>query len=340
MTVPAITDQVDDHVLAEAVTVVGRQPGHVNHGLRIFSVDVENRYHEHFGHIGGVAGGAGILGQGGVADLIVDDDVHRPTGPIALQLRHIQGFCHHSLPGEGRIAMQQHRKDRLVAVGCQQILPGPGDAFHHRIHRLQVAGIAHEIEGKRGAVGHFVFGEIADMILDIPGPHQVLGIVAAFKLRKNLFGRLLKDVAQYVEASPVGHSEDDFTTSRFNRPPAQDVQKRDEGFTALQRKTRHAHILFIEKPFKQGCRGELVEDVDPFCRREFSLVLLRFHASLKPAALVRVLKVHVLHADAVAIGLFQPPHDLFQRCRGLFDQTRCGKGAVQVGHVQAKCIQI
>ena len=169
------------------------------------------------------------------------------------------------------------------------------------------------------------------MILDIPGSHQVLGVVTAFELREDLFGRLFKDVSQHVEAPPVGHAKDDFTASGFNRPPAQDVQKRNQGFAALQRKTGHSHVLFIEKPFKQGGRGEFFEQFDPFGRREVNRVLHRFQACLKPAALVGVLKVHVFHADAVAIGLFQPPHDLLQRCRGLFDQTRCGKCAVQVG---------
>jgi hypothetical protein len=41
--VAAVADQVDDHVVAEAVAVLDRQPRHPHHGVRVLAVDVEDR---------------------------------------------------------------------------------------------------------------------------------------------------------------------------------------------------------------------------------------------------------------------------------------------------------
>ena len=49
-------------------------------------MDMEDGYHQHLGHIGGIPGGARIFGEGGVADLIVDDDMYRTVGAVASEL--------------------------------------------------------------------------------------------------------------------------------------------------------------------------------------------------------------------------------------------------------------
>src|SRR5690606_31366673 len=98
LVVPAtpVADQVDDDVLVERLPVGEGQLGHPDHGLGVVPVDVEDRRLDHAGHVGGVDAGAAVLGRGGEAHLVVDDDVHGAAGAVAAQLRQVQGLGHHA----------------------------------------------------------------------------------------------------------------------------------------------------------------------------------------------------------------------------------------------------
>ena len=55
-----------------------------------------------------------------------------------------------------------------------------------------------------------------------------------FKAGEDLFGRFFENVSQHVEATPVGHAENNFPASRGDRLTTQNIQKRDEGFAPFQ----------------------------------------------------------------------------------------------------------
>jgi hypothetical protein len=59
--VAAITDQIDDHVLAEALAVRQRQARDEHHGFRIVAVDVEDRRLEHLRDVGAIHGGPHVI---------------------------------------------------------------------------------------------------------------------------------------------------------------------------------------------------------------------------------------------------------------------------------------
>ena len=115
--VAAVAEHVDHDVLAERLAEVERQLGDVDDGLRILAVDVEDRHLDHLGDVGAVPGRSALAGGRREADLVVDDDVDRSAGAIARQLREVQGLGHQPLPGEGRVAVDQHR-DAEPAVAC------------------------------------------------------------------------------------------------------------------------------------------------------------------------------------------------------------------------------
>jgi hypothetical protein len=77
----------------------------MNSGFRIFAMHMENGDHEHFSHIRGVSGGAGIFGKRCISDLVIDDQMDCAAGFIACYLRHIKGFGYNTLTGKGCVAM-------------------------------------------------------------------------------------------------------------------------------------------------------------------------------------------------------------------------------------------
>ena len=89
---------------------LGRDLGGVDHGLGIVAVDVEDRRLDHLGDVGGVGRGARVARIGGEADLVVDDEVQRAAGAVAVQARQAEALGDDALAGEGGVAVEQERQ--------------------------------------------------------------------------------------------------------------------------------------------------------------------------------------------------------------------------------------
>ena len=76
---------------------------------------------------------------GGEADLVVDHHVHRAAGEVAARLRQRQRLHHHALPGEGGVAVHQHRQHLVALRVAAPVLPRLDRAFDHRVDDLEVA---------------------------------------------------------------------------------------------------------------------------------------------------------------------------------------------------------
>ena len=114
MTAAPIADEVDDDVLVEGRPVLVGAVGGPGDRLGVVGVDVEDRHLQPLGQVGGVGGRAGGGRPGGEADLVVDDDVHGAAGAVGGQLAHIEGLVDHALPGEGGVAVHEHRHDHVA----------------------------------------------------------------------------------------------------------------------------------------------------------------------------------------------------------------------------------
>ena len=141
MAVSAVADDIDDNILVKRQPVLGGKPHDVNRSFRVFPVHMKDGDHQHFCHIGGITGAAGIFGKCCIADLIIDHQVDGAPGSVTGQLAHVQGFSHDSLSGKGGIAMDQQRKNKVLIIGTQQVQPGAGKSLNNRIDRLQMAGV-------------------------------------------------------------------------------------------------------------------------------------------------------------------------------------------------------
>jgi hypothetical protein len=83
--------------------------GHVRDRLGVLTVHVKHRDLEHPGDIARVARRARLVRIGGEPDLVVDDDVHRAAGLVALERREVQRLGDHALAHERRVAVDEQR---------------------------------------------------------------------------------------------------------------------------------------------------------------------------------------------------------------------------------------
>ncbi len=128
---------------------------------------MEDRCLHGLGDVGGVEAGSGVGGGGREPDLVVDDDVHRAAGVVALELGEVQRLGDHALAGEGGVAVDQHREDHVVGALASGVLLGAGDAHEHGIDRLEVAGVGSDLDGDLAAVGRAVDPAGPEVILDV-----------------------------------------------------------------------------------------------------------------------------------------------------------------------------
>ncbi len=140
-----VADQVDQHVVAELLAEGEGQAHGADAGGHVVGVDVDDGHVVALGQIRRPGGGAGIVGIGGEADLVVLDEVDGAADGVAVERLEVQRLGHHPLAGEGGVAVQDHRHGGVgVLVGVRALaggLGGPGRSGRDRRHELEVAGI-------------------------------------------------------------------------------------------------------------------------------------------------------------------------------------------------------
>ena len=168
--VAPIAEHVDDHRPLEFHPVFGRHLRRVNHRFRIVAVDVEDQRLDHLGDVGRIGRGARIARIGGEADLVVDDEMDRAAGAVALQVRQSEAFRHHALSGEGGVAVHQQRQHHCAVVRrcAVLVLLGARLAERHRIDDFQMRRIGGERQMHLVAV-ELAVGRGAEVIFDVAG---------------------------------------------------------------------------------------------------------------------------------------------------------------------------
>ncbi len=169
----------------------------------------DGRLHE-LRDVGGVAGGARFSRQRREADLVVDHDVDRAAGAIALELRQVEGLRHQALAGKRRVAVDQQRHHLAAAlrVAAPPLL-GARAALHHGVHRLEVAGVGGEGDADGGAGLGEVVGGVPAVILDVAVSTRRIGSDVVLELVEDGLVRLVHDVGEHVQPPTVGHPQHD-----------------------------------------------------------------------------------------------------------------------------------
>jgi hypothetical protein len=164
---------------------------------------------------------------------------------------------------------------------------------------------------------------------------------------EKMFIKLIENVDLYIEASPVRHSHEDFAATSAPGKPEQGIEHRHEDLGPLDREAFLSHVAGVEQALEKISLAKFVEDLKPFVPAELRSVARRFHALLQPCPFVRVLEVHILHADRPAVSLAKRRYDMperrFSREKsggGIEESIQVLLGQTETGKVQqCMCIQ-
>src|SRR5207249_4340192 len=300
--VPAVADEVDEDVFLEALAKADGQAGRLHRGLGVVAVHVEDGRLDDLGDVARVGGEAVRLGRRREADLVVDDDVHRAAGAVAVELREPEGLGHHPLAGEGRVAVHEDGHDARVLGVVQVLLLGAHHALDDRIDRLQVARVGGQREVDLPPRARGVVARVAEVVLDVAVAGRLLGEQAALELRDDHLVGLAEHVGEHVDPPAVRHAEDHLLDAEAPRVLDQRVEEGNERVTALEREALGGRIPELEELLEALRDDQAVEDAQPVLGGEVGMGGGRLHALREPDALLLVLDVHVLDAERAAVG--------------------------------------
>src|SRR5213083_460734 len=300
--VPAVADEVDEDVLLEALAKADGQAGRLHGGLGVVTVHVEDGRLDDLGDVARVGGEAVRLGRRREADLVVDDDVHRAAGAVAVELREPEGLGHHLLAGEGRVAVHEDGHDARVLGVVQVLLLGAHHALDDRIDRLEMARVGGEREVHFPPRARGMVARVPEVILDVAVAGRLLGEQTSLELRYDHLVGLAEHVGEHVDPPAVRHAEDHLLDAERAGVLDQRVEEGDERVAALEREALGGRIAELEELLEALGGDQAVEDDEPVLPGEVGMVGGRLHALLEPDALLLALDVHVLDAERAAVG--------------------------------------
>ncbi len=234
MAVLAPTEDIDHYVAVKALAKIVSELRGAGAGFGVVSVDVEHGSVDHQRDIGAIAGGAGLIGIGGEADLIVDDQMNGAAGVVAINLRKVQSLGDNALPGHGGVTVDQQRDHAFAQFIFQAILLGAHDAFDHRIHGFEMTGIGSNRDANGLAAGHLAAVAGSEVILHIAGAAEIFFGDFAFEFREHLRDAFADYVREHGEAAAMRHADDALVDVAVRGAIQQFVDYGDGGFAAFE----------------------------------------------------------------------------------------------------------
>src|SRR4029453_15883209 len=157
-----------------------------------------------------------------------------------------------------------------------------------------------------------------------------------FELRKYFRQRLSYDIGQHVQASTVGHADDDFLNIFAGSFRQYSLQHRNCRLCAFQSVSLVADELGVQIPLEAFSSHKAAQNLASSPQVRGCAILRGLKPVLDPGLLPRVLDVTVLDADLLAIGLAQNGKDFSQSSAGQTSEASGYEFPVQVPHGQAE----
>ncbi len=275
-------DEIDHHVGAELVAIFERHAAGAHHRVGILAVDVKDGNRQALGQIGREAAGIGIGRIGGKSDEVVDDDVHRSADVVAAQVGEVQRLRRDSLPRKGGVAVHENGQHFEFAVAPDARLLGARAAQRHRIDRLQVAGVRHQVDAHLPAIRAGKHAGRADVILHVAAAQHAARI-DILESGEDLRRRPAHDVDDDVQAAAMAHRQHRLLRAIVGRGVQDFVQQRNQRGVAFQRIALGSDVAGVDGLLEDVGANQLIENT----RTVHRLLLRRFHALLDPLAAAR-----------------------------------------------------
>ena len=145
--VAAVSHEVENDIFVKALTEFEGQLDDGGSGQGIIPIDMEDGETQRFSWGGAVASGAGVFGEGGEGDLVVDDNVDGAACTVALEAGEVEGLGDDALADESAIAVDEDGDYFFTFDGIlAKALAGAGLALDDWVDGLKVAGVGGQRE--------------------------------------------------------------------------------------------------------------------------------------------------------------------------------------------------
>jgi hypothetical protein len=172
------------------------------------------------------------------------------------QLREVKRLHHHTLTGEGRVAVDDNRQHAHPALVMPAFLARAHRSLHHRPDNLEMRWIERQRQMHRPPGGIDVRRE-ALVVLHVAGAGGATRL--AFELQKQLRRRLAENVDENVQSPTVCHTDNDFLHARVAGTLDQFIEHRNQALATLQREALLTNVLGMKIMFQALGSGQTLE---------------------------------------------------------------------------------
>ena len=312
VSVTTVADDIQHGVGAELLAEFQRDLRRENDGVGIVAVGVQDRRLGELRDLGAMTAGARFVRVGREADLIVRDDVQRAAHLVALEAGEIEGLHDHALASERGVAVQQDGQDFGAIGAALEVDEGAGAAEDDRVDGFEMAGV--EGEGDADLLAFDDAGaRVAKVILHVAVAVRGIRDVLFGEAGEQGFGLLAADVDEDVEATAVGHADDEVGDADGRGAMDELIHDGQHDFAAFDGEALGAHEGLVQEAFElfglhdgakeTTARGGIVGRTEA----------AGFDAFLQPAAALAILDMGELDPDRTAVSRLQLGEDLPQR---------------------------
>mmetsp|Transcript_9612 Transcript_9612/g.15211 ORF Transcript_9612/g.15211 Transcript_9612/m.15211 type:complete len:323 (+) Transcript_9612:2786-3754(+) len=322
MAIAAVTDDIDDDILAKLLAVLSGGRAHPAHSFQIVGIHMKDRRAHRLGYVRSIRRRPREPGVCCEPDLVVENNVYYTSSGVALNIAHGQRLPHDSLPRKRRIPVQQHRHG--LAAGAlihHVVLLRARFAQDHSIGSLQVRGVGYKREPHRLAKAGELVVAVAEVVLDVARPHHLfvfgVGGEGAFDEFFEDFGHgLVHDVGEHVETPAMRRSDREALAPKFSGSIDEGLKPRNDRLQPLQPKPFGHTVFRREEALEIACKYQPVgHGHDLFLG--VGKLILAFKLVTDPVLLVHVGYVHELHSNPHAVRLFEDANHFAQLLRAL-----------------------
>ena len=175
VSVAPVTKQIDDHVLREGLAILHREFGCRYNSLWIVAVDVDDRSLVGFRDVGTVGSGPRYDGTRRESDLIVDNQMNRSAGSIALEITEFEDLGHEPLARKRCIPVQQDPHAALALPIRQQVLLGSNLADYDGVDGLEMRRVGGQRE-MHALPLDFAVTRRTQVVLDVSRASDLVGL--------------------------------------------------------------------------------------------------------------------------------------------------------------------
>ena len=243
--VATVADHVDDHRRAERVAIFDRHPADAHDGVRILRVHMENRNLQPLGQVGRKTRRTSVSRHGGESDEVVHNNMDRAAHRESSDAAHIQRLGADSLARESGVAVHADRDDLAPASLAAARLLGPRAAHQHRIDRLEMARIRHQMHFHHAPVRRVKISRRAHVVFHVAAAERASRI-DVFESREKLRRRTAHDVHHHVEPPAMAHRYHGFFGALFRRGVQNRIEQRQQRRFALERIALRAQITRLQ----------------------------------------------------------------------------------------------